>query len=494
MKKLKINKISVFIVAALMVVLTTQCEEEAINMFGDFVAVSGLTLSDATLHMEAGDTLTLVATVAPSSVSNNTVRWMSSNNSVATVIAGKITAVGAGVTTITATSLDNDTYFDTCEVTVIVPVTNVKVEFEGTAPDMPLPLDVSIQLIAIVTHIYASSTDVTWSSDNVTAVIVDQTGLITTIDEGKAKIRATSVTNPEHFDEIEITVEDLTIPVESVDITSIAYEIEVDSQKDLVVTVLPVLATNRAVEWSSSNPARIAVDPVTGSVTVISQGKATITATSVSNPEIYDEIELLAIENLLVNPGFETPDDGTATLQSWTVLPGNHAWFSEYYTDPGTAAAAHTANRVPKTDGLFTGTGNGVDIVSVITGDYIVRINGSQGSAAYQVINVTPGKTYVFGADVAFRRNNNNLSIKDYETLKVLTVGGVKIADVLIPINEISSSTTTSYSIAFNVRGQVTIPAEVTQVRFQFDQRHFANPNSAPLMFVDECVFYELVE
>ena len=49
-------------------------------------------------------TLSLTATVAPSNATNSTVTWTSSNNSVATVSNGSVTANGAGLATITATA------------------------------------------------------------------------------------------------------------------------------------------------------------------------------------------------------------------------------------------------------------------------------------------------------------------------------------------------------------------------------------------------------
>ena len=62
-------------------------------------------------------TFTLVATVLPQDAAIKTVMWESSNEAVATVTAGTVTAVAAGTATITATTTDGG-FAATCAVTV----------------------------------------------------------------------------------------------------------------------------------------------------------------------------------------------------------------------------------------------------------------------------------------------------------------------------------------------------------------------------------------
>ncbi len=83
--------------------------------------VSGVTLSQETLNLETGETATLTATVLPSSAGNKNVTWSSSNEAVATVENGVVTAVGTGNATITVTTVDGGKTA-TCDVTVTAPV------------------------------------------------------------------------------------------------------------------------------------------------------------------------------------------------------------------------------------------------------------------------------------------------------------------------------------------------------------------------------------
>ena len=85
------------------------------------VAVTWVALNKDTATITAGWTETLTATVAPSNAYVQTVTWSSSDENVATVEWGVVTAVAAGSATITATSTDDNTKTATCTVTVEAP-------------------------------------------------------------------------------------------------------------------------------------------------------------------------------------------------------------------------------------------------------------------------------------------------------------------------------------------------------------------------------------
>ena len=113
------------------VVETTEEGIKKIEVYGyenpTTVNVTGVTLSQSEAAMTVGgETLTLTATVAPDNATDKTVVWTSSDETVATVANGVVTAVAAGTATITATATNgtDDTTDDktaTCTITVTDP-------------------------------------------------------------------------------------------------------------------------------------------------------------------------------------------------------------------------------------------------------------------------------------------------------------------------------------------------------------------------------------
>jgi hypothetical protein len=81
------------------------------------VAVTGVSLDQSTLTMSVSDTEQLAATVSPANASDKTVTWTSSNDSVASVVDGLVTAESAGTATITVETVDGS-FTDQATVTV----------------------------------------------------------------------------------------------------------------------------------------------------------------------------------------------------------------------------------------------------------------------------------------------------------------------------------------------------------------------------------------
>ena len=97
-------------------------DEVEITIQAAVVNVTGIAVkdsSDATSGtVNAGDSITLTATVSPDDASNKAVTWTSSNEEAATVADGVVKAVGAGTATITATAADGSNVAGSYVVTV----------------------------------------------------------------------------------------------------------------------------------------------------------------------------------------------------------------------------------------------------------------------------------------------------------------------------------------------------------------------------------------
>ena len=155
------------------------------------VAVTGVTLNPASIELTEGETAALTATVAPENATNKSVSWKSSNESVATVKDGTVTAVKEGTAEIAVTTADGSKTAK-CTVTVkakapaIVEVSDVSVS-PGT---LELEVGGSGALTAVVTPANATDGAVTWSSDDETVATVDQNGRVTAIAPGTVTITA----------------------------------------------------------------------------------------------------------------------------------------------------------------------------------------------------------------------------------------------------------------------------------------------------------------
>ena len=114
--KVKNTFLSVMAIAVLLVFVSVSCKKPAPTP----VSVTNVTLNPSSLTLEIGDTDTLKATVSPDNADNKVITWASSNDSVATVVQGVVTAIAEGTANITVTTQDGNKTA-TCVVTVIKP-------------------------------------------------------------------------------------------------------------------------------------------------------------------------------------------------------------------------------------------------------------------------------------------------------------------------------------------------------------------------------------
>lgn len=107
-----------YVQEALMAQGVTDMRAVTINHDIDYIAVTGLSITPATVTLAAAATQQLTATFSPASPSNTDITYVSSDPTKATVNStGLVTAIATGTATITATTADGG-FTDTCVVTV----------------------------------------------------------------------------------------------------------------------------------------------------------------------------------------------------------------------------------------------------------------------------------------------------------------------------------------------------------------------------------------
>ena len=95
---------------------------KSINLKVNDIAITSISLNKTRLDLEKGKTESLTATINPSNATNKVLEWTSNNKAIATVDNnGKVTAVSAGTTVITAKAKDGSGKISSCTVTVTNP-------------------------------------------------------------------------------------------------------------------------------------------------------------------------------------------------------------------------------------------------------------------------------------------------------------------------------------------------------------------------------------
>ena len=230
------------------------------------VSVTSITLDKTSLSMKVGETETITATVNPDNATDKNVTWTSSDESVAKVADGKVTAVKSGKATITAKCEDKTAE---CAVTVTVPTGSVTLD----KTSLSLAVGETAQLTATVKPDDATDKTVVWtSSDESVAEVIN--GKVTALKSGTTTITARCGGKSA---ECIVTV---IVPVSSVNLDRNDLMLPVGDAATLIVKVKPDNATSKNVAWSSSNESVATVK--NGNVVAVKEGEAIISA-SVGN-------------------------------------------------------------------------------------------------------------------------------------------------------------------------------------------------------------------
>ena len=230
------------------------------------VAVTSITLDKTSLSMKVGETETITVTVNPDNATDKNVTWTSSDESVAKVADGKVTAVKSGKATITAKCEDKTAE---CAVTVTVPTGSVTLD----KTSLSLAVGETAQLTATVKPDDATDKTVVWtSSDESVAEVIN--GKVTALKSGTTTITARCGGKSA---ECIVTV---IVPVSSVNLDRNDLMLPVGDAATLIVKVKSDNATSKNVAWSSSNESVATVK--NGNVVAVKEGEAIISA-SVGN-------------------------------------------------------------------------------------------------------------------------------------------------------------------------------------------------------------------
>ena len=219
----------------------------------------------------------------------------------------------------------------------------------------------SIALTADVLPLTAGNKAVKWTTSNVAIAAVDQNGLVTGTGSGTATIRGTTL-DGSYVAEHQVTV--VTIQLSSVDISNADANLAVNETLQLNVSTEPFNATNKKLNWVSSNPA-VATVSSGGLVTALSDGNTTITASAVDGGA-SDSVNISVVSQSLTD--LDVPSTGVI------VLPGSYQVPLSFTPANATNLAvtwrsANTNIASVNASGLVTGVSAGTTTITATAAD-----------------------------------------------------------------------------------------------------------------------------
>ena len=234
---------------------------------------TGIVLDKQNVTLNIGNQCYLLANTLPLGLSDNQVKWSSSNELIAIVDDnGVVKALKQGECTVIAESIDGG-FIAQCVVRVTQPVVGVVMEKHSTT----LNVGQSELLYATVSPVNADNKKLIWSSTDYSIVDVDNDGNVTAKKRGVAFVKATSEDNPLAVDSCKVTVNQ---PVTGITLNYKNYELhQIGETLQLVATVLPEDASNKEVRWVSSNESVCIV--ANGTVVAVGYGTSVVIATTV---------------------------------------------------------------------------------------------------------------------------------------------------------------------------------------------------------------------
>lgn len=310
----------------------------------EITGATSLTLDKTSLDLLPADTVTLAATTTPPGV---TVAWSSSDDTVAAVDAnGKVTAVGDGTATITATC---GTVTATCTVTVRDPGEATAITLDKT--ELLLIKGASQKLMAISQPAASRYDSLTWKSSDETVVTVAADGTVTAsaTKSGTAAVTATAMVGTTELTAVCTVIvmteaTELRITEDTVKLAPPGGSYKVSHT--LQIGVEPTNSYAGTVVWSSSNETVATVD-ANGKVTALGAGTTTITA---SNGTLSDTCTVtVASDGERLSGGtFETEDWNTDAWTYFLIKDGNGSLVADP-TKPGNRVLA-----LPKNDEILS--------------------------------------------------------------------------------------------------------------------------------------------
>lgn len=416
--------------------ISTSC---SVTVEANVIPVESISLDKTSISLNVGEDYTLTVTVYPLDATDKAVEWRSFDESIATVVDGKVTAVSVGSTTIVVETPDGEIYAGcTVDVTEIISVESVSL----SESEITLVIGETKAITATVLPENATNKALRWSISGTDVATVED-GLVTAVGVGRT-ILIVSSNDGGKYKTCVINVTDGSVPIQSISLNESTINMEIGESETLEATVLPENATDKSVTWTSEDPTIATIED--GVVTAVAEGHTTIIATGSdgitwAGCSVYVTDPNPSVKSVSLNESTLEIDLGENSTLTATVMPYNAVDKSVIWESSDTDVAT-VAN------GVITAVGVGETTIKVTTVD--------GGFTATCIVTVVDNSIHVTG--VSFE--NDTESIEQNKT--------ITLVPIIAPTNATNTNVTWESSdtdvATVNSNGVVTgvMPGEAT--------------------------------
>lgn len=287
------------------------------------------------------------------------------------------------------------------------------------------------ELMATVMPENATDKGIEWKSSDESVATVSQTGLVTALKDGSATI--TVITNDGGFRaSCEVTVKKKVIAVTGVKLSAASMTLREGDKGTLTATVEPANATNKNVEWWTSDLDVVSVTSTSGGsngyVEARGAGKATVTVKT-EDGEFSASCEITVEKK-------EVPVTGIALEQSSLLLPVGNTYALKAHVQPSNATdqdikwgssngGVATVDQTGKVTAVAAGT---VDILATLAGKFarctvqVDNVKLSMKTSSYMILPRSKPINIESNIDANFELDHSKLSFS-YSDPEVATIG-----------------------------------------------------------------------
>ncbi len=320
------------------------------------VGVEKIELDKSELSLKKGESASLKATIFPENASDKSLKWGSSDVSVATVDAyGNVKAEGNGEATVFVSSSDGG-FTAYCNIKVGTSVTGISLDPREFTLET---IGSSFTIKPVISPEDASDLGVVWESADTKVVSVASDGTVTAIGPGTTTVTAT--TNDGSF--TSNCVVSVKSPAQHVSLDKTSLKLLEGESGKLTATVYPLNSTQKTLTWVSDHPDVASVDNE-GNVTARKAGAATVTVKVAENVTAVCKVTVISrVTGISLSETTVELKPGETRRLTATVLPQNASNAEvTWYSDKESVAKVSQS-------GLVSAVSTGEATIHVVTSD-----------------------------------------------------------------------------------------------------------------------------